>query len=141
MFGWAANKWEAAVLRAELERSDFIGWLRNPPRKEWSLTVPYRKAGEDTPVYPDLVVFRRTGDELVADLLDPHDPTRDDALPKAQGLAQYAQDHGDSFGRIELIMRDERGSLRRLDLKKASLCQKVKRFSTREELQGLYAKA
>ena len=38
---------------------------------------------------------------MVVDILDPHDPGREDWLPKVRGLAEYADKHWKSFGRIE----------------------------------------
>jgi len=49
------------------------------------------------------------------DILDPHDPTRADAVPKAKGLAKYAERHGARFGRIQVIAKIG-DQLRRLEL-------------------------
>lgn len=102
------NKWETRVLERELARKgEVVAWLRNPPRKPWSLTIPYWRDGEDHPAYPDFLVMRRTEkDELVVDLLEPHMTDLADAAAKALGLAKYAAEHADSYGRIEFIVID-----------------------------------
>lgn len=105
------NKWETKVIAGELEkRGEVVAWLRNLPRKPWSLTIPYWRGGEDHPQYPDFLVVRRTRNgDLEVDLLDPHMADLGDAAAKAVGLAKFAQDHGDAFGRIEfMIVVDDR---------------------------------
>lgn len=78
------NSWELAVVREEMKRPDFVAWLRNLPRKPWALTILYESSvNEIAPLFPDLLFFRRVGDGLVVDLLDPHLTAFDDAAPKA----------------------------------------------------------
>lgn len=137
-FSGKLNSWEGAVLREEMKRPDFIGWLRNLPRKPWSLTIPYETGqGDYTPVYPDLLVFRKAGKGIVIDLLDPHLTDFDDAVPKARGLAAYADKHGGFFDRIEVIQIGKQ-RIDRLDLTKADVRNKVKSVSTNEHLRQLY---
>ena len=132
------NTWELAVLNDELKRTDIAGWLRNVPRKPWALTVPYEVAqGDYTPVFPDLIVFRKAGNGVVADLLDPHLTEFDDAVPKARGLAAYAEKHGQLFGRIELI-QIEKQRIDRLDLTDPDVRNKVKAVASNEHLRQLY---
>lgn len=101
-FGWKVNTWEDTVLREEMKGKTFAGWLRNIPKKHWALCVPYGQ-GEAKPMYPDLLVFRREGNKIKIDILDPHDDARGDAAEKAAGLANFARKHGAAFGRIEMI--------------------------------------
>lgn len=109
------SSWEERVLEIESERVGFLGWLRNEDRKDWALSVPYRWGSETRPLYPDLIIFRRVASDVVVDVLDPHDPGRDDWVPKVRGLAEYAAKHWQCFGRIEAIfLEGER--VRRLDL-------------------------
>lgn len=35
------NSWEEGVLKEEQAQPDYVCWLRNPPRKAWSLCIPY----------------------------------------------------------------------------------------------------
>lgn len=81
------NNWEEGVLEEEQAQVDYVCWLRNPPRKPWSLCIPYEMGGEQKPAYPDFVIIRKDGDEeFVIDILEPHDPTRIDNLGKAKAL-------------------------------------------------------
>ena len=58
--------WEAKTIEEEMDRDDFVAWLRNPSRKPWSLRVPYKSGGEWSGMFPDLLVFRaREGGALV----------------------------------------------------------------------------
>jgi type III restriction enzyme len=136
-FPWQANTWEVAVLEAEFVKENLIGWLRNQPRRPESLCVPYHAGGEDRACYPDLLIFRQEGAGIVVDLLDPHDPGLPDAAEKAVGLAVYAQHHGELFGRIELVTQ-VRGELRRLDVNRESIREKVKKVRDRAHLLALY---
>lgn len=129
------NQWETDTLNAVL--GDAEGWLRNTPRKQWALCVPYTLKGDTRPLYPDLLVLRREDGPVVVDLLDPHDPGRDDAAPKAAGLATYAEHHGHLFGRIRLIA-EVGGDYRQLDLKDPKTRDAVKAVSTSNELKTLY---
>ena len=137
----ALGGWEAATIAAELEDEAVLFWLRNPDRKPYSLTVPYKAAdGEIHPLFPDLVVVRRTGDSLRCDLLDPHNSELMDAARKAHGLADYARDHGMAFGRVELIAKigDE---LVRLDLKDEDVRARIYAATSAEALTQVFRDA
>jgi len=58
------------------------------------------------------------------DIIDPHGTHLADALPKLQGLARYAQTHGQHYRRIEAIA-EVRGKLRVLDMTRAEVRQVV----------------
>lgn len=137
-FGWNANTWETAALRAELEAPGFVAWLRNPPRKPWSFCVSYLHGGEHRPLYPDLIIFRNVNGRVVVDVLDPHNSGLPDAVDKAVGLAMYAQKHGDRFGRIELIVVGRSGEIKRLDLNRESVRNKVKTVESVAHLEALF---
>lgn len=131
------DTWEARVIEAEIARTEVVGWLRNPSRKPWSLTVPYQHGGEWKPLYPDLLVVRKEKKNLVVDLLDPHALHLEDAPAKAAGLALFAAKHGHEFGRIELIIVDG-DKMKRIDLSDEAVRDKVKEVSTTEHLRQLY---
>jgi type III restriction enzyme len=137
-FGAKFNKWETKVLEEELAKSEVVGWIRNVPRKPWAFCVPYQMHGEYRPVYPDLLIFRKEKKKIVADLLDPHDSGLPDAVEKAKGLATYARDHGGQFGRIELIVLMPNDEIRRLDLNKGSVRDKVLKLSGKAHLDQLF---
>ena len=131
------NSWERAVLEAELDRQDVIGWFRNPPRKDWSFCVPYEHGGQTKPVYPDFLIFRSEEDSVVIDLLDPHAESLSDAADKARGLAQYAKTHGIDVGRVELVSVRHK-ELRRLDLKDEKTRDAVLAINTSAQLAKLF---
>ena len=135
-FGWKVNTWEDTVLREEMKGKSFAGWLRNIPKKHWALCVPYGQ-GQAKPMFPDLVVFRREGNKIKIDILDPHDDTRADAAEKAVGLADFARKHGASFGRIEMI-RIVKGQIERLRLHQESVREKVLKVTDLKHLAELY---
>jgi hypothetical protein len=53
--------------------------------------------------------------KVVADIVDPHGLQFDDALPKLQGLALYAEAHAKAYRRIESVV-EVKGKLRVLNL-------------------------
>lgn len=110
------SSWEPMVLEEARSEKGFVGWLRVVDRKDWALAIPYRMGSEIKPLYPDFLVFRKGKGRVVVDLIDPHDPTRDDWLPKVKGLAEYAAKHWAAFGRIEASFVDKK-VIHRLDLR------------------------
>lgn len=111
------NRWERAVLKAEMGRDEFRFWYRNPGRPtQDSLGVAYND-GEDTKILrPDFLFFAQDAQgRIVVDIVDPHGIDWGDALPKLQGLARYAATHSAAFRRVEAVA-EVRGTLRVLDL-------------------------
>lgn len=136
-FSCQLNEWEAEVVEAELARGkEVVGWLRNIPRKAWAFAVPYTYGGEDRPMYPDFLFFRRQGGGIVVDILEPHSLSHDDSASKAKGLADFAFRHGELFGRIELIIK-EKGRLLRLNINQAGVRDKVRAVSNNEHLRQI----
>lgn len=136
------NNWEEGVLKEEQAQNDYVCWLRNPPRKPWSLCIPYEMGGDQKPAYPDFIVIRKDGDdEYVIDILEPHDPTRIDNLGKAKGFAEYARQNP-GVGRIQLIRmgKDAVGhnKFKRLDMAKSSIRDKVSHAMTNDELDHIF---
>lgn len=136
------NSWEEGVLEEEQTQPDYVCWLRNPPRKQWSLCIPYEMDGEQKPAYPDFLIIRKGIDgEYIIDILEPHDPTRIDNLGKAKGFAEYARQNP-GVGRIELIRMGKDGAGRkrfiRLDMAKSAIREKVSRVITNEELDHIF---
>ena len=137
-FGWRAGGWERAVLEAELADEDTVAWLRNFPQTRRSLCVPYKLGAEQKALFPDLIVFRRVSSGLVMDILDPHDPGRDEAVGKAKGLAAYAEKHGHLFDRIELIALDRQNNIKRLNVNLPGVRASVKSVETNAQLKALF---
>ncbi|MEX2527494.1 MAG: DEAD/DEAH box helicase family protein [Gemmatimonadota bacterium] len=133
------NSWEAQVLEEELAREDLVAWLRNPPNKPWALCVPYELRGEVRGMYPDLLFVRKVGDHLVVDLIDPHTTSFSDAAAKAKGLADYAAKHSQEFGRIELVIVEARGTIKRLNLVDEAVRKRVQAVRTNEHLEALFS--
>ena len=135
------NGWERKVIAEEEKQEDFVCWLRNPSRGSWALCIPYEIGGETKPTYPDFLIIRRDGSDYVVDILEPHDPTRQDNLGKAKGFAEYARQNP-GVGRIQLIrmQRDSVGREKafRLDMSKSSIRDKVSRCASNEELNHIF---
>ncbi len=141
-FATTLNEWERDALKTALGEDDAVGWLRNDPRKPWSFTVPYEAGSEYKPMYPDFLVFRRQGDGLVCDILEPHSLSFEDSAAKAKGLAAFARDHGDAFGRIQLIAKVSGSSdYKTLALDDIETRQKVLGVATGEHLKQLFRDA
>jgi type III restriction enzyme len=87
--------------------------------------------------YPDFVVVRKVRGRLVADIVDPHLLTMEDAWYRAKGLAKYAAKHADKFGRIEMI-RVINGRVDRIDLMDEVQRDRVLRVSTNDHLRELF---
>lgn len=131
------NNWERELLKIEMQRPDFVCWLRNPSRKPWALCIPYQQNGEWKSMYPDFIVIRKKDNGgYFIDILEPHDQTRTDNVPKAIGLANYAGKNNVS-GRVELI-RMENGRFKRLDMARSQVRERVKQISTDAGLNDIY---
>jgi type III restriction enzyme len=136
------GNWEAGVLQEELANPQVVGWLRNVDRKPWSLEVPYETGGDIRPMFPDLVVVRKVGGELLIDMLEPHDPSLADNFEKAVGLARFAERHGALFGRIQLIRKQSSAGgehFARLEINQAAAIKKLLLITTNPQLDELFA--
>ena len=136
------NNWEKGVLEEESKRNDFVCWLRNPPRKSWSLCVKYEMGGETKAAYPDFLIVRADPQlKYVIDVLEPHGADFADNLAKAKGLADYAKENP-KLGRVQMIRegKDPSGKKRfiRLDLAKSSVRAKVKAAQTVDEFNHIF---
>ena len=138
------NNWEEGVIKEEEQKPDFVCWLRNPPRKPWSLTIPYELHHDKKPAYPDFLIIRKDEKSklgYVVDILEPHNPTLVDNLGKAQGLANYAQNNI-QVGKVELIrqVKDKVKNNRfvRLNMTKSIIREKVIHANNSEELNHIF---
>jgi type III restriction enzyme len=107
LFPAELNAWELDVLEAEMRRSGFQAWYRNPSRaSQDSLGIAYLDNTQIRIVRPDFIFFSKNTDgSVVADIVDPHGPQFSDALPKLQGLCRYAQAHPNVYRRIDSIAK------------------------------------
>lgn len=136
------GNWERDVLKIELQDECVVGWLRNLDRKSWSLEIPYRDAGSIKSMFPDLLIVREDEQGFQFDILEPHDPSRNDNLAKAIGLAEFAEKHWDLFHRIELI-RKKRGAdgverYYRLDMGNTAVRNKVLPITSNSQLDQVF---
>lgn len=136
LFPAELNKWEIAVLKAEMQRQGFRCWYRNPDRpSQDSLGIPYREEDQYKMVRPDFVFFVMSGSNVLVDIVDPHDPGRTDALPKLSGLARYAEIHRNTYRRIEAVAQVD-GKLRVLDLTRDDVREAIALASSASSLYG-----
>lgn len=136
------NNWELDIIREEEQRDDFVFWFRNPSRKPSSLTIPYFDGKHYKPMYPDFLIIRKDPVlEYIIDILEPHSPDFDDNLPKAKGMAEYANNNP-GIGRIQLIRKLTSGRNRnkyvRLDLSKSAVRESVRNISSTDQLNQLF---
>jgi type III restriction enzyme len=136
------GNWEREVLEIELQDEHVVGWLRNLDRKSWSLEIPYRDAGSFKSMFPDMLIVRKDEQGFQLDILEPHDPSRNDNLAKAVGLAEFAEKHWDLFQRIQLI-RKKRGAdgverYYRLDMGNTAVRNKVLPITSNSQLDQVF---
>ncbi len=131
------NGWEKAFLEAAMQEKDFVGWLRNMPRRDWALCVPYELSGAK-PFYPDFVVVRKKGKVFEVDVIEPHDDTRADTWAKAKGLAVFADQHGMDFGRL-VIGRKKGKQLQIVDMNDPATREKARKMQSQSDLENLFA--
>lgn len=134
------TSWEDKTLKEEQLRNGFVTWLRNPARSSWALCIPYVMNNENKPMYPDFIIVRKVNDKYVLDILEPHNSSLKDNLPKAKGLAEYAQ-REPKIGRVQLIrLVSVHGvdKLVRLDLNSSLVRENVIQAHTESELDHIF---
>ena len=136
VFSAKLNGWEKELLENEMKKPDFVAWLRNLPRREWALCIPYEFAGVK-PFYPDFLIIRRNGKGLLADILEPHDDTRTDTWAKARGLAEFADKHGMEFGRL-IVARKKDNQWQLADVNEKSTRAKARRMQSDTDLESMF---
>lgn len=134
------NEWERTVVEAESKRSGFRFWYRNPQQPgQSSLGIAYLEDEQFKIVRPDFIFFAEQDGKVVVDLIDPHGHHLADALPKLQGLAAYANEHANSYRRMEAVA-EASGKLRVLDLTRADVRAAVLDASSAKSLfEGILA--
>ena len=109
---------------------------RNIDRKKWALCVPYEVDGEERSMFPDFLIIRSEGGQLVTSILDPHSIGLADAPAKAAGLAKFAAKHAGDFGKIELVMLDGTKS-KRFDLTEEKTRKKIMGLKLVDQMKQL----
>lgn len=136
------NEWEHKVVTTEIDRATTVAWYRNPDRgSREAVVVPFRE-GETASwrgLRPDFVFFTRMGDGAIRpSIVDPHGTYFADALPKLQGLANYAVKHGSEFLRIEAVAKVQDG-YRVLDLSRPAIRAAIAETApTESSIRALY---
>jgi type III restriction enzyme len=136
-FSAKLNGWETELFEAESKKGDFVAWLRNMPRRDWALCVPYEFGGTK-PFYPDFAIVRKSGKGFVVDILEPHDDSRTDTWAKARGLAVFADEHGMEFGRL-IIARKKDKSWQFADMNQKTTREKARKMQSSSDLESLFA--
>lgn len=134
------NDWETTVVETELARPSFVAWYRNPGQpKPSALRIAYKDdAGVWRSLQVDFIVISKRGDgSLAASLVDPHGDYLADAKAKLLALANFAEQHGDTFLRVESIAKSTTGTLRSLNLTEPRVRQAVRGFAG-GKVSGLY---
>lgn len=129
------NKWEMEVLDKELGRGNCLAWYRNPSRaSDDAVAVSWRDGNENwRRMCPDFIFFHGDEKNVNVSIVDPHGHHLGDSLPKLRGLADFAEECGASFHRIEPIaMIDD--ELRVLDLKTEKVRKAIRSASDVELL-------
>ena len=133
------NGWETIILNRAMHEPGFVGWLRNPPRRNWSVCIPYT-LGDTRAFYPDFVFARRVNGkngQLVIDIIEPHDDTRADTWAKAKGMAEFADKHGLQFGRL-CIARVQGDVPEFADLNDLTTRKKARGMQSQNDLESLF---
>jgi type III restriction enzyme len=128
--------WEKELLEGEMKNPDFVAWLRNLPRREWAICIPYELAGLKS-FYPDFVILRKRGKDLLVDFLEPHDDSRTDTWAKAKGLAAYADKHGMELGRL-IIARKKDKVWQMADVNEKETRARARRMQSSSDLESLF---
>ncbi len=134
------NSWESAVIKTEQGKDGYVGWLRNRERANWALEIPYEHGGEH-PFYPDFVIVRKEGNDFIFDIIEPHRPNEGDTYAKAKGLAQYARDHGDLFGRLVMCRVESKNRqeiISSFDVNDPDIRERALKLNSNDEVLALY---
>lgn len=142
VFKTKLNDWEKAVLDEERKNPNFVTWYRNPTNRFTGLGIAYTKDRQQRTFYPDFLIVRRDPDVgYVVDILEPHNPSFDDNLPKAQAMVRYARKEL-RVGRIQLIRmkKDELGRnvFTRLEMADMRVQDKVMQAFNNEQLNAVF---
>jgi type III restriction enzyme len=79
--------------------------------------------------------------DQLCDIYEPHALAYEDSVGKTKGLAEFARDHGEKLGRIQLIAELKRGSFKRLCLDDTEVRDKVLGVVSAEHLRQLVEQA
>ena len=133
------NGWEHGILDDERKRPGFIGWYRNPEQGDDRVAIPYKDgSGTWRTKAPDFLVFHKDGGAVQCSLIEPHDINDTNSWCIARGMADFAQEFGAQFARIDLTIQ-EGEKIKRLELAKPSWRKKAQAVTTNDALKALFA--
>lgn len=137
------NTWEQGTIEEEMQRQDFVCWLRNPSKASWALCIPYEMGNVEKPMFPDFLIVRTDGEGgYVVDVLEPHGDQYADSLPKAKGMAKYAAQE-ERLGRVQMIREVPDSATKkkrylRLDFTRGVVREKIREAMTTDELDHIF---
>lgn len=137
------SSWEEKLLEEERKDPDFLCWLRNQPRKDWSLAIPYTQNGVKKTAYPDFLIIKKSDETgITVDILEPHDSSKTDNLPKAKGFVEYAKQNF-QVKSVQLIrqLQDKttgKPTLKRLDLSDLDVQGRIDLANNDEDLARIF---
>ena len=121
---------ESRVIATETAQGSFVAWYRNPQRPTPnSLRIAYQDESErwKSLQVDFIIVSKRQDGILAASIVDPHGDHLSDAKAKLRSLADFAEQFGDQFVRIESISEVD-GELHSIDLKNPRVREAVRTF-------------
>ena len=119
-----------------MNQPGFLAWYRNPGRaSDDSLAIPYRDGqGNWRRMCPDFVFFSGRPNDVRVSIVDPHGFHLGDALPKLRGLADYVDEFGPEFHRVEAVAEMTDQTLRVLDLQSEAVRRAIQEANDAELL-------
>lgn len=105
--------WEVQVLDTEIARDNTVAWYRNPSSTtKDAVQVPWHDGDRWRSMQPDFLFFgEKAGGDIAPAIVDPHGHHLTDALGKLKALADFAEEFGEHFVRIEAITKNDKGDL------------------------------
>lgn len=124
------SNFETKIIEQELEDEATVSFYRNPSSGSRSLKIPYTKDGVEKVFSPDFITFVETAEGIKPSIIDPHGTYLEDALDKLQGLADYAERHGDQFAEIRAISDEHAGKAIVLEMTDEDVREHVRNAET-----------
>lgn len=115
-FYYNLHPFEEKIILQEIEESGVVGFYRNPSSGSKALRVSYNHENMEKVFSPDFIIFTETTEGIKPSIVDPHGTYLEDSLDKLQGLARYAENHGDKFLEIRAISEEKNGKAKVLDM-------------------------
>jgi hypothetical protein len=105
--------WEVTVLDTEIGRDNTVAWYRNPSSAtKDAVQIPWYDGERWRSMQPDFLFFVENADGGIGPgIVDPHGHHLTDALAKLRALADFAEEYGEDFVRIEALSKNDRGDL------------------------------